>query len=119
MGSRRNCLPNIHPGEVLRADFMQPLSLSVDWAIPLLTDSQIFSGMMMMAISTICQAVTGDAETFSIPIRLDEYSERASAPPRAVATILDRRDRSDRSYRYNYSRDFERNLNSRVSLPNH
>jgi antitoxin HigA-1 len=30
MGSRRNRLPNIHPGEVLRADFMQPLSLSID-----------------------------------------------------------------------------------------
>lgn len=29
MGSRRNRLPNIHPGEVLQADFMQPLSLSV------------------------------------------------------------------------------------------
>ena len=30
IGSRRNRLPNIHPGEVLQADFMQPLSLSVD-----------------------------------------------------------------------------------------
>ncbi len=30
MGSRRNCLPNIHPGEVLQADFMQPLNLSID-----------------------------------------------------------------------------------------
>jgi antitoxin HigA-1 len=29
MGSRRNRLPNIHPGEVLQADFMQPLSLSI------------------------------------------------------------------------------------------
>jgi addiction module HigA family antidote len=30
MGSRRNRLPNIHPGEVLQADLMQPLGLSVD-----------------------------------------------------------------------------------------
>jgi antitoxin HigA-1 len=30
MGSRRNRLPNIHPGEVLRADLMQPLGLSIE-----------------------------------------------------------------------------------------
>jgi addiction module HigA family antidote len=30
MGSRRNRLPNIHPGAVLQADLMQPLGLSVD-----------------------------------------------------------------------------------------
>ncbi len=30
MGSRRNRLPNIHPGEILRADLMQPLNLSID-----------------------------------------------------------------------------------------
>ena len=30
MGSRRNRVPNIHPGEVLQADFMQPLNLSID-----------------------------------------------------------------------------------------
>ena len=30
MGSRRNRLPNIHPGEVLRTGLMQPLGLSVD-----------------------------------------------------------------------------------------
>ena len=30
MGSRRNRLSNIHPGEVLQADFMQPLNLSID-----------------------------------------------------------------------------------------
>jgi addiction module HigA family antidote len=30
MGSRRNRLPNIHPGAVLQADLMQPLGLSID-----------------------------------------------------------------------------------------
>ena len=30
MGSRRNRVPNIHPGKVLQADFMQPLNLSID-----------------------------------------------------------------------------------------
>ena len=29
MESRRNRLPNIHPGEVLQADLMQPLNLSI------------------------------------------------------------------------------------------
>jgi addiction module HigA family antidote len=30
MGSRRNRLPNVHPGAVLQADLMQPLGLSID-----------------------------------------------------------------------------------------
>ena len=105
MGSRRNRLPNIHPGEVLQADFMQPLSLSIDRLSTELGMTQdtlisIIEGRLHIDASIAAQLASyfGNSEQFwrNLQQQFDakqsssEYSRSESGYSTAGNTIVDR-----------------------------
>ena len=105
MESRRNRLPNIHPGAVLQADLMQPLGLSIDGLSTELGMTQdslvsIIEGRLHINASIAAQLASyfGNSEQFwrNLQQQFDvrqsssEFSRSESGYPTADNTIVDR-----------------------------